>query len=247
MTPTCHIIADLHLGEEDDAPLLSFLDELAHRPPGRLIILGDLFGYWLESPAVVRRHAPALASLRGLRHRGWTIDLVRGNRELVAGTMLERHGGLVLHPRGMRLTINGTRIRLLHGDSLCRDPWHRLLTAFLRGFWARGCLLSMPDALRQAIATTMRRVSRQRHHDHRAQHLGVLDPQRVAAATRDVDTLALGHLHAEHHRRIDGCTIMVCGAWHNGTGMWLEIDAMGGVSRHDWPQRLAPWPPATGR
>ncbi len=243
MTGTCYIIADLHLGEEDDRPLRGFLDTLSQRPPGRLIILGDLFAYWLESPTLVRRHDDVLSDLRALSRNGWTIDLIRGNRELVAGAMLEHHGSLHLHPRGLRLVINGMRIRLLHGDNLCKDPWHRLLTAFLRGFWSRWCLLSMPDILRQGLAMTMRRASRHRHHGHRDQSLGVLDPQRLAAATHNADILVLGHLHAEHHCRIGHSTILVCGAWHDGSGMWLEISDTATVSRHDWPGRLAPWPP----
>ena len=64
--PVLYIAGDIHLhGTPEDAqsPFVRFLDRLAARPPARLVLLGDLFEYWLETDTAAARYEPVLSRL----------------------------------------------------------------------------------------------------------------------------------------------------------------------------------------
>ena len=96
--PILYIAGDVHLhGADDGNPFPDFLDELARRSPARLVILGDLFEYWLEAERVVAFHEHVLGRLRALKASGWRLDLVCGNREFAAGRRLAIASGCTLN------------------------------------------------------------------------------------------------------------------------------------------------------
>ncbi|MFW5858585.1 MAG: metallophosphoesterase [Planctomycetota bacterium] len=239
MTVACYILGDVHISQAPSG-LPAFLERLAARRPARLVILGDLFEYWIDVASMQHAHRPTLARLRALRAAGWRVDLVRGNREMVAGRMLAKEFGGRIHWPELRFIVAGLRVRVTHGDRLCDDPGHRLLVAGLRGFWFRAWQSCHPPLVQEAVARWMRRASRtQRVARYARGARGArgdgagrridFAPRRLAAALRDTDLLVTGHLHRRARARVGGIEHIRVGHWPGRRGNWVEIDIDGSV------------------
>jgi UDP-2,3-diacylglucosamine hydrolase len=226
VTTVAYIAGDVHLGVQPSA-FPAWLDDLHRLPPARLVILGDLFEYWLETAGAERRHAVVLERLRGLRRRGWRIDLLRGNREVVAGRRLECSSGARLVFPALDLVVGGVRVRVVHGDRLCRDPGYHLMAAWLRSFWHRGWQALHPALVQELVARGIRRGSHARTRVARGAPLSFLDPRRVHAAARGADVLVAGHIHVAVAVRIAGVPLHLVGDWGPHGGRWIEVDAAG--------------------
>jgi UDP-2,3-diacylglucosamine hydrolase len=223
--PVLYIAGDVHL-RGDAGPFAAWLDELVACPPARLVILGDLFDYWLETDGAVRRYAGVLMRFRALRRLGWRIDLVRGNRELVAGRRLAAAAGAPLHWPACDVELGPLRVRIVHGDRLCHDPGLRTLTAWMSGFWFRAWQAGHPGVVQEWVARFMRRSSqrtqRQRNAVGYSGRRPFLDPRRVRAAARGADVLVAGHIHEQWRRRVGGIDVMLVGDWPGRAGHWIE-------------------------
>lgn len=218
--PTLYIVGDIHL-RDGGGPFPLFLDQLRQRPAARLVILGDLFDYWLETTDAVQRYAPVLQRLRALRAAGWEMDLVRGNREMAAGRVLEAASGCVLHWPRLDLLLGNRRVRIVHGDRLIEDPGYRALRAWIGSFWHATWQLLHPAAVQDWVARSMRRNSRSQR--PRAYRVISVDPRRARAAARGAcDTLVAGHIHEQWRRTIGGVDLLLVGDWPDSVGQWIE-------------------------
>ncbi len=227
--PVLYVSGDVH-ADGSDGPFLGFLDQLATKPVARVVILGDLVEYWLETADSVARHAELLQRLRQLRRLGWVVDLVAGNREITAGRRLEAAIGGRLHWPRLDVQLGATRVRIVHGDRLCHDPGYRLYSAVMRGFWLRGLQACHPPAAQDAVARLLRARSQSvQARRQRAPKLRriFIDPRRVAAAARGADVLIAGHIHEAWRRRVRGVDLMLVGDWPGRQGHWIEGHADG--------------------
>jgi UDP-2,3-diacylglucosamine hydrolase len=232
--PVLYIVGDIHLrtGEE---PFVQFLAELATRAPARLVILGDLFEYWLDTEDAVERYRTVLTRLRGLRAAGWQLDLVRGNREMAAGRRLPAATGCQLHWPRLDLTLGHRRLRIVHGDRLIHDPGYRALRAWIGSFWHTGWQILHPDFMQNSVARFIRRNSASQR--PRKYRVIVADPARVCAAARGpVDSLIAGHIHEQWRRTIGGVDLWLVGDWPDTMGQWIEGFSDGTLRhrRHDF-------------
>lgn len=251
--PLLYVVGDIHLADGANA-FYDFLDWLRQRPPARLVILGDLFDYWLDSADHVRAGAACFDRLAALRRAGWRVDLLRGNREMAAGRRLAAAVGSRLHWPRLDLRLGPRLIRIVHGDRLCDDPAHAFLDVHMRGFWLRTLALAMPMSLQTGLARLLRghsrrrQLRRRRHHAHatpmnepqRATDRPIggphasFDPRRVGAAARGADSLVAGHIHACWRRRIAGVDCLLVGEWTATGGSWVAGHADGQLHQHDW-------------
>lgn len=219
-SPALFIVGDIHL-RDGQGPFADFLDGLAQRPPARLVILGDLFDYWLETADAVARYAPILERLRALGAAGWRLDLVRGNREMAAGRVLAATSGCVLHWPRLDLLLGQRRIRVVHGDRLIRDPGYRAMRAWIGSFWHAAWQLLHPAAVQNAVARCMRRNSRGAA--PRSYRVISVDPRRLRATARGAcDTVVAGHIHEQWRRTIGGIDLLLVGDWPDTVGQWIE-------------------------
>lgn len=228
MEPVLYIAGDVHLRDSGGA-FVDWLAALQQRPAAHLVILGDLFEYWLETDDAVARYQGVLTRLRHLREVGWRVDLVRGNREVVAGRRLEAAARLRLRWPHLDVRLGQRTIRIVHGDRLCHDPGYRALAAWLRGFPHRWWQICHPAMIQDAVARFIRRTS----HGSRPRPAGrrgpFLDPRRVVAAARGSDVLVAGHIHEAWTRRIRGVEVWLVGDWPPGEGHWIEGFADGSL------------------
>ncbi|MEX0685586.1 MAG: UDP-2,3-diacylglucosamine diphosphatase [Balneolales bacterium] len=117
-------ISDVHLGGFDsdknsaiEKDLISMLD-YAETMEMEIIILGDLFDYWMEYPNQIPDVAPAvLARFERLHAKKTRTLYITGNHDNWTHTYFMNIGFDVEHECRM-ININGQRVLLLHGDGL---------------------------------------------------------------------------------------------------------------------------------
>ncbi|HYE03931.1 MAG TPA: metallophosphoesterase [Planctomycetota bacterium] len=219
--PVLYIAGDVHL-VGGPSGFARWLETLAARPPARLVLLGDLFEYWLETDGALARYGDVLARLRRLAAHGWRIDLVRGNREMSAGRRLETAAGCRMHWPALDLVLGARRLRIVHGDRLCHDPNYRAFAAFMAGFWLRALARCVPAPAQDLVARFLRRRSRARQARRSPRDRVFIDRRRVQAAGRGVDTVIAGHIHQAWRRAIGGVDLVLVGDWPGDLGRWVE-------------------------
>jgi UDP-2,3-diacylglucosamine hydrolase len=133
-------VSDVHLGGYNDDLNLRIEDKLvqlihyATRNRLRIIILGDLFDYWME----YRGRAPHIGNrilfwFRRHHQENPPTVLITGNHDNWTGPLLPSAGFNVIHEY-LTEEIGGRKVLMLHGDGvkdpsigLPRPPLHRLL------------------------------------------------------------------------------------------------------------------------
>lgn len=235
MARPLYIAGDVHLNGSPNA-FDGWLDTLAAQPlPGHLVILGDLFDYWLDTARMRARYADSLARLRRLRDQGWDLDFVLGNREMGGGSRLRIATGCQVHWPGLDIRRGEQVIRIVHGDRLCHDPGYHFLHAVLTSFWVRVAIWTTPGAVQEWVGSRIRRSSRgNRHRLEQAatpRRIGasrdMLDERRVRASARGADVLIAGHIHERTRMDIVGVDLLLVGEWSADTGSWVEVDGDG--------------------
>jgi len=232
--PIVYIAGDVHLrGDEGpQAPFVRFLEHLARQPPAHLVLLGDLFEYWLDTGGSLARYEPVLARLRLLRARGWRLDLILGNRELTAS-------GCHLHWPSLTLALGPRTLRIIHGDRICHDPSYHFFAAWLRSFWHQQWQALHPAPVQDLVARVLRGMSRKKKRassPRAASRRVFIDRRRVQAAGRGVDMVIAGHIHESWQRRVGGVELVLVGDWPLTSGHWIEGFRDGRITRvqHDF-------------
>ena len=232
-------ISDLHLASERPASneqFFHFLRGEAARAQA-LYVLGDLFEYWAGDDELTDIGGDPLASevassLRSLSQRGVQIWLMHGNRDfLIAENFCTASGAKLLADPSV-LEINGTRLVVMHGDTLCTDDvdyqaWRRTARS---DAWQRE-FLAKPLAARHQAIRGLREQSKQVIAVKPAEIMDVnADAVRDAFRRHGVRRLIHGHTHrpARHDLEVDGarCERWVLPDWY-GRGGYLALDDVG--------------------
>jgi UDP-2,3-diacylglucosamine hydrolase len=207
-------ISDLHLNAGAPQTLQRFLrfcdeDAAGH---AELVILGDLFEYWIgddalddESDAVARSVASAL---RALVARGVRVYVMHGNRDLLLGAGFLRATGAQLLADPAVAEIGGHQLLLAHGDAWCtEDVDYMRFRASVRQEATQRQFLAGPRAARLAFMGAARLHSEA---GKRAKAMEIMDvtPSVVDDALRasGLRLLIHGHTHrpAVHRFALDG-------------------------------------------
>jgi len=226
------VIGDLHqdlFDGEHGEPFARWLDSLGLDTLGldtlgavpRLIILGDLFEFWVgRHQGKVDGARRVLTALRGLVDRGTPVDVLYGNRDFLLGRHFVRATGCTLRPEGLEGELeDGSRTLFLHGDELCTlDHSYQRFKRVMRsrpGRWLAACL---PLSLQRSAAARLRRASVQAAARPEADERRALQPSAAVqqAAEQGASQLVCGHAHAFRDEPLPG------------GGRWLVIDAWGG-------------------
>lgn len=227
--PVLYIAGDVHHDGSDGA-FAAWLDTLAARSPARLVVLGDLVEWWVDDGGSSRRHEPVLGRMRRLRDAGWRVDVVRGNREMVAGRALEVACGARLSWPCLDIRLGPAVVRIVHGDRLVHDPGYRAWASMARSFPFQAFQRLHPAIVQEAVATLLRRKS-SGNRPASAYRRVFIDPRRVRAAARGADVLVAGHVHESWRRRYGGVDLILVGHWPTGRGHWVEGFADGRLER----------------
>lgn len=212
-------ISDLHLGVRNSgipdreeiliAKLKQWKDELSH-----LILVGDVFEFWMEYKFYVpKHHFRVLSRLRELTEAGVQVHYVAGNHDFHLESFFREQLG-VQTSRKLMIEIQNRKLLCLHGDGLARGDWkyriarkilHNPLNIFL-------FKLLHPDLgmkLAQKVGGVSRKAGKKKHtptHEYEQAARRLLN-----AYQRDL--LVMGHTHQAIQERYPEGEFVNTGQW----------------------------------
>ena len=219
---TTLFISDLHLDASRPRItelFLEFLETEAARADA-LYILGDLFEAWIGDDAsdeLADRVADGLARLHG---KGVPCFFIHGNRDFLLGDAYARRARMTILPDPAVVDVEGERVLLMHGDTLCTDDvaYQSFRRETRAPSWQRA-FLARSVADRQRYAEQARSES-QRYTRSAGEAITDVTPEAVNATLSKYGTRRLihGHTHrpALHEINLDGmtCERIVLGDWY---------------------------------
>lgn len=212
-------ISDLHLDENHPEIASIFLQFLQNTAPlsDALYILGDLFEAWIGDDDLSPFHQSIIHALHDATSKGLPIYFIHGNRDFLISDAFLQATGCQLLAEETVIDLYGTRVLLMHGDTLCtHDRNYLRVRKKLRHPFIQKLFLLLPLFLRRKIANRMRAKSQ--GYTQSAPHwiMDVADDevQRVLGKHR-LELIIHGHTHrpAFHAARI------VLAAWHTQGNM----------------------------
>lgn len=203
------IISDLHLASERPRTLQRFMrfmrEDAAAHP--ELLILGDLFEFWIGDDAGAAA-APVIEALAMAARRGQRVLLMHGNRDLLLGRDFARATGGTLLADPIVAEVAGVPTLLAHGDAWCTlDVAYQQFRLMIRQPDFQRDFLARPVPERIAVARSARQQSET---EKAVKAMDIMDvtPAAVASALRTagVRRVIHGHTHrpAAHVFDLDG-------------------------------------------
>jgi UDP-2,3-diacylglucosamine hydrolase len=239
--PLALFISDLHLQESHPRTAEAFFRFLAERAAHarQLYLLGDIFEYWagdddLDSPLNRR----VVQALRSLADAGVKTFWIAGNRDFLVGAEFARAAGLTLLAEPHVVTVDGTRIALVHGDAQCTaDVKYMAFRAQVREPAWQQQFLALPLAQRKQIIAGLREGSRAAHTTKSYEIMDVA-PDAVEALfeATGADVIIHGHTHRPDLHRYGDKRRYVLPDWELDTdqprGGWIALDSEGAITAH---------------
>jgi UDP-2,3-diacylglucosamine hydrolase len=233
-------ISDLHLEENRPDITRQFL-QLLHNCDSSvdaLYILGDLFEAWIGDDDDTPFHREIIHALNAATQKGLPIYFMYGNRDFLIGKKFLRETGCKLLADEEKISLYGTPVLLMHGDTLCtQDIPYLKARKKGRNRFLQFLFLALPLKTRKNFANKMRAKSAQHTQSAPAEIMDVTqnEVERIMQK-HGVNILIHGHTHrpAFHPFSMHGSTAtrIVLAAWHD-RGSMLMWDQTG---KKEWVQ-----------
>jgi UDP-2,3-diacylglucosamine hydrolase len=211
------VFADAHLGqvERDGDDFLAALDDVVARGFRTVVLLGDIFHYFIGSPKLetplIRKVVSAWDDLAA---RGVELRYIEGNRDFfLRGTRWARafaaygdSDGLLVGPRSFAF---------VHGDRInTRDLPYRFWRRLSKNPVSRAALGLIPGPLARAIVVkTEARLYRTNFRHKRVLPDRELVREARRARAAGYDELLVGHFHVERLYEEEGGLARILPAW----------------------------------
>ena len=215
-------VSDVHLDPKRSAIVDLFNQFLLNRAihADAVYILGDLFEYWIGDDAPYSEYASTFEALKKVSSAGVPIFFMHGNRDFLIAKSFAHKTGVKLLPEEKVIELNGDKVLLMHGDTLCTDDIK--YQAFRKKTHNRvfqWIVLHLPVSTRLKIANYLRDTSKQEIAEKSEQ---IMDVNQSAVEktmqTHQVTTLIHGHTHRPHIHTFKinqtSCTRAVLGDWY---------------------------------
>ena len=226
-------ISDLHL--DDSNPYIAdlfkqFLTNCISQISA-LYILGDFFESWIGDDDLTPFNQDIMNALHQATQNGLSIYIMHGNRDFLIGKQFLRLTGCKLLPDEYVITIAGTPILLMHGDTLCtQDIKYQKFRKKSRSWLFKTITQFYSLKKRRALAQKYREASKI-HTSKTAEYImdvSQVDVERVMIK-HQVLHLIHGHTHrpATHEFMLNNqhAQRMVLAPWHeHGGAIFLDDD-----------------------
>lgn len=161
----------------------------------RVFVLGDLFYAWVGPKHASRPgHLTALNKLAELA-KHCPVTIIKGNRDFLLDKPTLDKFGLELSGEAWQGQILGTDFYLTHGDRLSTDWLHKLVRGITGNFPTSTALKTMPVAVSDKCAATLRFLSKKRRGDEKAPAKYQPAEPFVREIFKTADVLIIGHWH----------------------------------------------------
>ena len=235
---TTLFVSDLHLDASRPQITRLFVDFVQSEATraDALYILGDLFEAWIGDDATDEAAEQVALALATLHAHGVPCFFIHGNRDFLLGDAYARSARMTLLPDPSVVEIEGERILLMHGDTLCTDdaPYQAFRTQSRNPAWQRA-FLARPVAERQAFAAQARAES-QRYTRSIGDAITDVNAAEVLSELREhgVRRMIHGHTHRPAIHAIDlggdAAERVVLGDWYEQGSV---LRSAGGVAALD--------------
>jgi UDP-2,3-diacylglucosamine hydrolase len=227
-------ISDLHLDENHPrmAQQLVRLLEECDLSVDAIYILGDLFEAWIGDDNDTPFYRNIIQALKSATKKGIKIYFMYGNRDFLIGKRFLQNTGCTLLSDEEKISVYGTPVLLMHGDTLCtQDAAYLKARKLARNRILQFLYLLMPLVYRKKFADKMRAKSAKHTQSAPKDIMDVTQEEVVRIMKKHrVHHLIHGHTHRPntHHFTIDGIPAerIVLAAWH-GQGSALVWDESG--------------------
>ncbi len=217
------LISDLHLSEDRPGITRAFFRFLENqaREVESLYILGDLFESWIgdDDPNPMVREV--IGKLRSLSDSGVRLYFQHGNRDFLIGKRFAEETGCTLLPETHIAEIDGHRVVLLHGDTLCTaDREYQRFRTLTRNKIVKAMLLKLPLKKRQQMAADLRAKSMSAN-SNKAENIMDVTPEEVEKVLQEsgVTTMIHGHTHRPDRHKHKLGERVVLGDWNKSA--WI--------------------------
>ena len=203
LTERCTVfISDLHI--DSDKPeittqFLAFMDGLKETKDklDAFYILGDWFESWIGDDDPDTEKRKAIQSVRELSDMDVPCYFMAGNRDFMAGEQFAADSGCEILNDPTTIGLYGTKVVLMHGDTLCTDDieYQQFRTMSRDPAWQKQ-MGALPLEQRIAMAAQIREQSKEAT-DDKAEDIMDVNKKSVfqAFAEHQADTIIHGHTH----------------------------------------------------
>lgn len=213
------LISDLHLTPSMPRTAERFFEflEKEARSHQALIILGDLFEFWVGDDAKARSpfHQAVAKAIKALSQSGTKVYFMPGNRDFLLGQQYAQKAQMSILNDPQVMVIAEQPWLLTHGDALCTaDSNYQLFRKVVRSQFVKKLFLLLPTFLRVRIASSLRSKSTAKY--QRTQKFTpeinqvkgdvTLNATAALVASLDCPRMIHGHTHrpAYHQEKFDG-------------------------------------------
>ena len=211
-------VADAHLRKPGDRNYLRMLDFLEEQrgKTDMLVLLGDIFEFWIGKSTVTADHVPLIDALERLHQQGTQLVYVEGNHDFHLGPVFTSRLACQVFPDGGSIELDGMKVYLAHGDlANPDDTGYRRLRSFFRSGLVRILIRVLPNVLLQCIAVLAGFLSKKscggQRNDRPARKILKPYAERLLAAGHQA--VVTGHFHQPFHEKLGDGELIALGDW----------------------------------
>ena len=211
-------VADAHLRKPSDRNYLLMLDFLEEQrgKTDMLVLLGDIFEFWIGKSTVIADHVPLVDALERLHQQGTQLVYVEGNHDFHLGPVFTRRLACQVFPDGGSIELDGIKVYLAHGDlANPADVGYRRLRSFFRSGLVRFLIRALPNVLLQSTAALAGFLSKKscggQRNDSPARK--ILKPFAEPLLAAGHQAVVTGHFHQPFHEKLGDGELIALGDW----------------------------------
>ena len=225
-------ISDLHLEQNKPHLTKAFENFINSKVNSRdeLFILGDFFEQWVGDDNEDSFIKSIKNILKAKTARGLKIHFMHGNRDFLIGDKFCEEVGVKLLDDPFIINLNGKKVMLMHGDSLCTDDkaYQDFRNLVRNKDWQED-FLSKDLMERKEVAKNLREISSL---ENKSKDEAIMDVNQneVLKVIRNysIDVLIHGHTHRPCIHDENGVPRMVLGDW--GDFLWFIESSKGNLN-----------------
>ncbi len=222
------VVADCHLGGPGGPPgrLVEQLRELPDKGCRRLVLLGDIFHYWVGNRRFETEEVRAvLPEVERLRQNGIRIDYIEGNRDffIADSPYADAFDGIGTE---VSFETGGVRYLAVHGDGLNdRDRQYLLWRWLSKSPPVRFGIRFLPGVVaRRLFDSAEERLAETNFKHRKAIPVEAITAYAERRLGGDHDVLILGHFHRPKTWQVGDGEVRCLDAWFNSHRVeWLGL------------------------